>query len=69
MTNDFIARHLQEIPGRFLSLASVPLNNLDYAVNELHRALDVLKMDGVFLGTNVNRFRSAMTGFSPSLKR
>ena len=65
MTNDFIAGVCKKHPGRFLSLASVPLNDLDYAVSELHRALDVLQMDGVFLGTNVNQVSLSDDRFLP----
>ena len=65
MTNDFIAGICKKYPGRFLSLASVPLNDLDYAVDELHRALDVLKMDGLFLGTNVNQVSLSDDRFLP----
>jgi predicted TIM-barrel fold metal-dependent hydrolase len=65
MTNDFIAGICKKHPRRFLGLASVPLNNLDYAVSELHRALDVLKMDGIFLGTNVNQISLSDDRFLP----
>jgi predicted TIM-barrel fold metal-dependent hydrolase len=65
MTNDFIAGICKKYPGRFLGLGSVPLNDLDYAVNEMHRALDVLKMDGLFLGTNVNQISLSDDRFLP----
>lgn len=55
MTNDFIAGVASRHPERFLSLASVPLGNLDHAMTELSRAIDELKMDGVVLGTNINQ--------------
>jgi len=53
-TNDFIADVAKRHPQRFLSLASIPLTNLDHAMAELGRALDELKMDGIVLGTNIN---------------
>ena len=65
MTNDFIADICRKYPERFLGLASVPLNNMDYAMDELHRALDVLRMDGVFLGTNVNQISLSDDRFLP----
>ncbi|MFH1490319.1 MAG: amidohydrolase family protein, partial [Pseudomonadota bacterium] len=55
MSNDFMAEVCRRHPDRFLSLASVPLNHMPYALDELARAIDVLKMDGVLLGTNINR--------------
>lgn len=54
LSNDFIADVCRRYPDRFLGLASVPLNHLPYALDELARAIDVLKMDGVLLGTNIN---------------
>jgi predicted TIM-barrel fold metal-dependent hydrolase len=65
MTNDFMADICRKYPDRFLCLASVPLNNLDYAMDELHRALDVLRMDGIFLGTNVNQISLSDDRFLP----
>lgn len=55
MTNDFIADIAKRNPKRFLSLASIPLANLDHAFTELERAIEKLKMDGIALGTNVNQ--------------
>jgi len=55
MTNDFIAEIAKHHPERFLSLASIPLTNLDHAMVELERTIDELKMDGIALGTNVNQ--------------
>ncbi len=53
-TNDFLADIAEKYPDRFLSLAAIPLTNLDYAMAELARAIDKLKMSGVMLGTNIN---------------
>jgi aminocarboxymuconate-semialdehyde decarboxylase len=55
MTNDFIAEIVKRHPERFLSLASIPLTNLDHAMAELTRVIDELKMDGIVLGTNINQ--------------
>lgn len=54
MTNDFLADICRKHPHRFLCLAAVPLTNLDHAMAELARVADVLHMDGVMLGTNIN---------------
>lgn len=53
-TNDYLASVSEKYPNHFLSLAAVPLANLDYAMTELARAIDTLKMGGVMLGTNIN---------------
>ena len=52
-TNDFLADVVAQEPGRFLAAGSVPLGNLDDALEELARLTDELKLDGVMLGTNV----------------
>lgn len=65
MTNDFIADVCKRYPDRFLGLASIPLSNIVYAVDELHRAIHELEMDGVVLGTNVNQISLSDDRFLP----
>lgn len=54
MTNDYISDICKRYPQRFMGFASVPLNNLKYAFEELERARKILNMDGVVLGTTIN---------------
>lgn len=65
MSNDFMADLCRKHPERFLSLASVPLNHMRYALDELDRAIDVLKMDGILLGTNINQRPLSNDEFEP----
>ncbi len=53
MANDAYAEIRKKFPGKFLVLASVPLNFPDLAIAELERAIGKLKMNGVVLGTNI----------------
>ena len=53
MSNDFFADLCLKHPNRFVALGTVPLANLDDAVEELHRAVKDLGMKGVVLGSNV----------------
>jgi aminocarboxymuconate-semialdehyde decarboxylase len=46
---DLIARH----PKRFKGFASIPMDAPDAALNELHRAIDALKLNGVILLSNI----------------
>ena len=46
---DLIARH----PARFKGFASIPMDNPEAALKELHRAIDELKMNGVILLSNI----------------
>jgi len=65
MTNDFISEVCKKHPRRFLSFASVPLNNIRDAIDELDRAINDLQMDGIVLGTNVNGRSIADDQFLP----
>lgn len=51
--NDALARLNQQYPSRFANLATVPLQNLDLAVQELERAITELGLNGVEIGSNV----------------
>jgi predicted TIM-barrel fold metal-dependent hydrolase len=53
-TNEIGARLKRENPGRFLFCASLPLPDVNAAIEEAKYALDVLKADGIKLATNVN---------------
>ena len=68
MTNDFISNVCKRHPDRFLGLTSLPLNNLKYALDELNRAINELEMDGVILGTNINKKSLAENIFLPILE-
>ena len=46
---DLIAKH----PGRFKGFASIPMDAPDAAIEELHRVIDGLKLNGVVLLSNI----------------
>jgi 6-methylsalicylate decarboxylase len=50
--NDFAATLLAKFPTRFGALGSVPMPNIDDAIEATVYALDVLQLDGVVLFTN-----------------
>jgi aminocarboxymuconate-semialdehyde decarboxylase len=52
LTNDILAEVSRTYPTRFRALASLPLGRVDDALRELERAVTVLGMDGVQLGTS-----------------
>ena len=53
VTNDALAAMADAAPGRFIPVAAVPVQALDLAIRELHRAVG-LGHRMVLLGTNIN---------------
>ena len=53
MTNDAYAELIATHPTRFKGFASIPMDNPDAALEELHRALEELKLNGVILLSNI----------------
>ncbi|AXI08128.1 amidohydrolase family protein [Oceanobacillus sp. 143] len=52
--NDFIASIVKEHPTKFIGLATVPLQDVDLAIQEMDRAINELGLRGVQIGSNVN---------------
>ena len=52
--NEFAARTIGDHHGRFGAFASLPLPDVDGALEEITYALDTLKLDGVVMLTNFN---------------
>ena len=53
MVNDAYAELIAKHPTRFKGFASIPMDNTDAAIAELHRAIDDLKLNGVILLSNI----------------
>jgi aminocarboxymuconate-semialdehyde decarboxylase len=53
IVNDTYAELITRHPTRFKGFASIPMDNLDAALRELHRAIDELKLNGVILLSNI----------------
>lgn len=68
MTNDHLSALCDEYPDRFMCLASVPLNNVKHAIEELHRAIHELRMNGLIIGSNINRRPLNSPEFRPFFK-
>lgn len=52
--NEYIAKMIKDYPQRFGGFASVPLPDVTSALKEVIYALDILKLDGIVLMSNVN---------------
>ena len=53
LANDAYAELAQKHPGRFLGFASIPMDDPDAALDELRRAMDELRMQGVVVLSNI----------------
>ena len=53
IVNDAYAELVAQHPARFKAFASIPMDDSDAALRELHRAIDELKMNGVILLSNI----------------
>src|SRR5881409_4021159 len=53
IVNDSYAELIVQHPTRFKAFASIPMDDPDAALRELHRAIDELKMNGVILLSNI----------------
>ncbi|HET9524939.1 MAG TPA: amidohydrolase family protein, partial [Pyrinomonadaceae bacterium] len=53
MINDSYAELIARHPKRFKGFASIPMDAPDAALEELHRAIDLLKLNGVILLSNI----------------
>jgi predicted TIM-barrel fold metal-dependent hydrolase len=54
-SNEFLARLVSELPRRFGAFATLPLPDVEAALDELAYALDTLGLDGVGLLSSVDR--------------
>jgi aminocarboxymuconate-semialdehyde decarboxylase len=54
LANDAYAELIAKHPTRFKAFASIPMDDPDAALRELERALDVLKLQGVVVLSNIN---------------
>src|ERR1044072_5958540 len=53
MMNDSYAELIAQHPTRFKGFASIPMDDSEAALRELHRAIDELKLNGVILLSNI----------------
>lgn len=52
--NDVIAALVAEGKGRFVGLGGLPMQDIDFAIAELHRVVGELGFRGVEIGSNIN---------------
>lgn len=52
--NDYIAEIVQQYPGKFIGLGTVPMQNTSAAIREMDRCINELGLMGIEIGTNIN---------------
>ena len=52
--NDYLAELCRTYPGRFVGLASLPLQDVSAALDEFDRAVNVLGLRGILLFSHIN---------------
>jgi aminocarboxymuconate-semialdehyde decarboxylase len=67
--NDHIADTVLKNGSRFIGIGTVPLQDIDMAIQEMERCLTELKMPGLEIGSNVNGENLSSKKFFPFYKR
>lgn len=52
--NDHIAQIVEEHPKNYIGLGTLPMQDTDLAIKELHRLKEECKMPGIQIGSNIN---------------
>jgi aminocarboxymuconate-semialdehyde decarboxylase len=67
--NDHIAETVALHPHRFIGIGTVPLQDIDLAIQEMERCVAELKMPGLEIGSNINGINLSDPQFFPFYKR
>ena len=63
--NDHIAKVVRNAPKRFIGLGTVPMQNIDLAIEEMDRCITKLNLPGIEIGSNVNGNNLSEAEFQP----
>ena len=66
--NDHIASTVTKNPDRFVGLGTLPLQDVDLAIQEMERCVFELKMPGIEIGSNINGINLSDKRFFPFYK-
>ena len=66
--NDHIGETVSKQPKRFIGLGTIPLQDIDLAIQEMERCVKELKMPGLEIGSNVNGENLSDRKFFPFYK-
>ncbi len=63
--NDHLAETASKNPSKFIAIGTVPLQDVDFAIQEMERCVHALKMPGLEIGTNINGLNLSDKKFFP----
>lgn len=69
LLNDHIATVVSDHPDRFAGLGTVPMQDVDLAIEELERCINELGLSGIQIGTHVNQRNLSDERFFPFFQR
>jgi len=69
LLNDHIATVVSDHPDRFAGLGTVPMQDVDLAIEELERCINELGLSGIQIGTHVNQRNLSDVRFFPFFQR
>ncbi len=52
--NDHMSETVRLYPNNFFGLGTIPMQKTDFAINEMDRCINDLKLHGIEIGTNIN---------------
>jgi aminocarboxymuconate-semialdehyde decarboxylase len=65
LLNDHIAELVRQYPQRFIGLGTVPLQDPDLAITEMHRCVTELGLAGIQVGSHVNHWNLSEPALFP----
>ena len=63
--NNHIAKVVRDEPNRFIGLGTIPMQDVDLAIEEMDRIVNELKFPGIEIGSNVNGKNLSEEKFHP----
>jgi aminocarboxymuconate-semialdehyde decarboxylase len=67
--NDHMAETVSRNPDRFAAIGTVPLQDIDLAIQEMERCVGELQMNGLEIGSNINGKNLSDPSFFPFYQR
>ena len=63
--NDHISRIIKSVPDRFIGIGTIPMQKTEFAIKEMDRCINDLKLPGIQIGSNVNGENLSSEKFHP----